>query len=244
MLVPKPRQDRTRTDWFMNDWFLRGDYGVAPTNFTALLLALLLAFACGHAVAWCYMLTHTGLSYSRSYVNTLILIPVIVALVMLVLANNIVIAFGLMAIFAMVRFRSVLRDTLDTAYVLAVIVMGLACGTHKFTSAIIGCLATVAIMVYFRATGFGARQRYDLILNVHWNRPAADLPELVRLLNRHSRRIQCASQRTSEGYAGLDISYRLLLRDPDAAHLLMDELKALTGVARASSLGAGDESEL
>src|SRR3954467_13216874 len=124
----------------MNDWFLRGDYATAPTNYTALGIALLLSFACGHAIAWIYMLTHTGLSYSRSYVNTLIIMPVIVAMVMMILANNLVLAFGLMAIFAMVRFRSILRDTLDTTYVLAVIVLGLACGTLKFTSAIIGCL--------------------------------------------------------------------------------------------------------
>src|SRR5438270_11454484 len=123
----------------MSDWFFRGDYGAAPTNYTAVLIALLLAFVCGHTIAWIYVFTHTGLSYSRSYVNTLILMPIIVALVMLVLANNLVLAFGFMAIFAMVRFRSILRDTLDTAYVLAVIVMGLAFGILKFTSAVLGC---------------------------------------------------------------------------------------------------------
>jgi hypothetical protein len=228
----------------MSDWFLRGDYGAAPTNYAALLIALLLAFVCGHAVAWVYMFTHTGLSYSRSYVNTLILMPVIVALVMLVLANNLVLAFGLMAIFAMVRFRSILRDTLDTAYVLAVIVIGLACGTMKFSSAAIGCLATLGLMVYFRVTGFGTRHRYDLIVNIQWIRPAAEMAELRDLLRRHSRTAQCASQRSNEGYAGIDVSYRLLLRDPGRSSELIDELRALKGVSRVSSLSAGDESEL
>ena len=82
----------------MNNWFLRGDFGATPTNYSALIIALLLAFACGHAIAWIYMLTHSGLSYSRSYVTTLIIMPVIVAMVMLILANNLVLAFGLMAI--------------------------------------------------------------------------------------------------------------------------------------------------
>jgi hypothetical protein len=228
----------------MNDWFLRGDYGVAPTDYAALCIALLLAFACGHAIAWMYMLTHSGLSYSRSYVNTLILMPVIVALVMMVLANNLVLAFGLMAIFAMVRFRSILRDTLDTAYVLAVIVMGLACGTSKFTSAIIGCLATLAIMLYFWTTAFGTRHRYNFIVNIHWTRPAQEIAELRRLLDRHSRALQCTSQRSGEGYPGVDVSYRLLLRDPARKQDLLEELKNLTGVARVTSLDAGDESEL
>jgi hypothetical protein len=170
--------------------------------------------------------------------------PVIVALVMLILSNNLVLAFGLMAIFAMVRFRSILRDTLDTAYVLAVIVIGLACGTLKFTSAVIGCAATAGIMFYFWATGFGTRHRYDLILNIQWVRPAAELGDLRRVLQRHSRSAQCASQRSNEGYAGIDLSYRLLLRDPDRSQEMVEELRTLNGVARVSSLQAGDESEL
>jgi hypothetical protein len=228
----------------MNDWFLRGDYGAAPTNYIVLVIGLLLAFACGHMVAWTYMFTHTGLSYSRSYVNTLIIMPVIVALVMMILANNLVLAFGLMAIFAMVRFRSILRDTLDTAYVLAVIVIGLACGTSKFTSAVIGCLATVGIMFYFWATAFGTRQRYDLIVNLQWIRPAAELNELRQLLARHSRHTQFASQRSSDSAPGIDLSYRLLLRDPARSHELIDELRSLRGVARVTSVQAGDESEM
>src|SRR5256885_7217874 len=228
----------------MNTWFLRGDFGAAPTNYSVLIIALLLSFVCGHAVAWIYMFTHSGLSYSRSYVNTLILMPVIVALVMMILANNLVIAFGLMAIFAMVRFRSILRDTLDTSYVLAVIVIGLACGTLKFTSAILGCVATISIMLYLWATGFGTRLRYNLIVNIQWVRPATDLDALRQLLHGHSPKAVCASQRSNEGYEGVDLSYRLLLRDPARSEQLIDELRGLEGVARVSSLSAADESEI
>lgn len=228
----------------MSNWLLNGDYGLATTDFSTLALAVLLAFACGQLVAWGYMFTHTGLSYSRSYVNTLLHLPVLVAMVMMILANNLVIAFGLMAIFAMVRFRSVLRDTLDTAYVLAVIVIGLACGTMKFTSAIAACLATLGIMFFTWATAFGARQRYDVILNLQWVRPAAELEELRRLLQRHSRAVCCASQRSSDNYAGMDLSYRLLLRDPARGHELMEEVKSLRGVTRAASIGAAEESEV
>ena len=136
----------------MMDSFFRGDYAAAPTNFPAMLLGLLLAFAGGHAIAWVYMLTHSGLSYSRAFVNSLIVIPTLVAMVMNVLANNLVTAFGLMAVFAIVRFRNILRDTLDTSYILVVIVIGMAAGTGKFSTAIIGCLLTVGIMVYLWAT--------------------------------------------------------------------------------------------
>jgi hypothetical protein len=116
----------------MSEWLFRGDFGTAPMNVSAMVLGLLLAFLCGHAIAWVYMITHSGLSYSRSFVNSLIVIPTVVALVMMVLNNSLVTAFGLMAVFAIVRFRNILRDTLDTTYVLTVIVIGMAAGTMKF----------------------------------------------------------------------------------------------------------------
>jgi hypothetical protein len=221
-----------------------GDYAAAPLNVPAMLLGLMLAFLSGQLLAWTYILTHSGLSYSRSFVNSLVVIPMIVALVMLVLANSLVTAFGLMAVFAIVRFRNILRDTMDTAYVLAVIVLGMACGTQRFTSAVVGALIIPAILFYLRFTAFGTRHRYDLLLNLRWARSLADLPELDRLLARHSFKAQCASQRTETGAEGADLSYRVLLRDPQGAAGLMNELRALSGVSRVTSVKAEEESEL
>ena len=94
----------------MIDWLIAGDFGSAPTNFAGLLLAVLLAFLCGHMVAWIYMITHSGLSYSRSFVNSLVVMPTIVSVVMMVLSDNLVTAFGMMAVFAIVRFRNILTS--------------------------------------------------------------------------------------------------------------------------------------
>jgi hypothetical protein len=228
----------------MTDWIFRGDYALAPINVTTLILGLLLAMLCGQILAWVYMLTHSGLSYSRSFVNSLVVMPILVALVMQVLNNNLVTAFGLMAVFAIVRFRNILRDTLDTTYVLSVIVMGMACGTQKFATAIIGCAVIVAVLLALWYTAFGSRHRYDLLLNLHWARPLADLIELNRLLARHSLRSHCASQRSNEGYEGTDLSYRLLLRDFNRVEDLLHEVRELSGVSRVTSLKAEDESEL
>jgi hypothetical protein len=228
----------------MIESFFRGDFAAVPTNVPAIMLGLLIAFAGGHAIAWIYMLTHSGLSYSKAFVNSLIVIPTVVALVMTVLSNNLVTAFGLMAVFAIVRFRNILRDTLDTSYILVVIVIGMAAGTFKFSTAIIGCLLTVGIMLYLWSTSFGSRQRYDLIVNLHWGRPADELPDLTRLLHRHSLRTVCASQRSHEGFEGTDLSYRVLLRDPGRMDQLLMELRGLHGVTRVTGLRAEEESEV
>ena len=221
-----------------------GDFGFGPTNFPSLILSLVLAFLMGHVVAWVYMLTHSGLSYSRSFVMALILMPTIVALVMSVLANSLILAFGMMAVFAIVRFRNILRDTLDTVYVLASIVLGMACGSQKFTTALVGCALLVLGMIYLWVSLFGHRHRYDLIVNLHWARPLTELEDIVRLLGRHGRRVLCASQRSHEGFEGTDLSYRVLLRNPRGVELLMSELRQTEGVSRVTSMQAEDESEL
>jgi hypothetical protein len=161
----------------MGNWLLRGDFGTAPDDLGGMILGLMLAFLCGHVVAWTYMSCHSGLSYSRSFVNSLIVLAIIVAVVMMVMANNLLVAFGLMAVFAIVRFRNILRDTLDTTYVLAAITIGMSCGTRKFTTGILATAVFAAVMLYLHWSHFGARHRYDLILNLHWARPLTDRPQ-------------------------------------------------------------------
>lgn len=226
------------------DWLFRGDYAAAPVNVPLLVLGLILAFLGGQALGWTYMATHTGLSYSRNFVASLLVIPVLTAGVMQVLANNLVTAFGMMAVFAIVRFRNILRDTLDTSYILSALVVGMACGTQRYPVAIVVTVLVIVIMFYLWATAFGSRHRYDVIINLHWGRPLADLGDLRRLFHRHSRRTHCSSQRLSESYGGTDLSYRLLLRDPARLEDLVNELKALTGISRVTSLQAEDESEV
>src|SRR5262245_18262901 len=204
---------------------LDGDFGMAPVNWPAVLLGLLLSFAGGQVIAWIYMMTHSGLSYSRSFVNALIVMPVVVCLVMMVLSNNLVTAFGMMAVFAIVRFRNILRDTLDTSYVLIVIVLGMATGTQKFASAILGTAMASVALHYLWYTSFGSRHRYDLIVNLHWSRSVKELIDLRRVLDRHSWKAHLASQRSHEGYEGTDLSYRLLLRDSNRVEDLLTGLR-------------------
>lgn len=226
------------------DLFFQGDFGSQPPNWPAMLLGLLLSLAVGQVVSWIYMLTHSGLSYSRSFVNALLILPVLVCMVMMVLTNNLVTAFGMMAVFAIVRFRNILRDTLDTAYILTVIVLGMATGTQKFASAVMGTAVICLTLVYLWYTSFGSRHRYDLIVNLHWSRSIKELPDLRRVLERHSWKAHLASQRSHEGYEGTDLSYRLLLRDSNRIEDLINELKQVTGVSRVTSMLAEDESEV
>ncbi|MHC4156898.1 MAG: DUF4956 domain-containing protein, partial [Planctomycetota bacterium] len=87
-------------------WQLLEEYPSTGTAFTpeGILLSLLLAFILGQVLAWVYYITHSGLSYSRSFVQSLIMITVVVSMVMTVIGNNIITAVGLMGALAIIRF--------------------------------------------------------------------------------------------------------------------------------------------
>jgi len=230
----------------VNHWLdilLHGDITTGPPGPETALLVMLLAFCVGQVIGWVYMFTHASLSYSRMFVASLVAIPVIVALVMLLMAGNIVIAFGLLAVFAVVRFRNVLKDTRDTTFILWSIVQGMAIGTMRFGTALMGCVVVAAIFLYLRFTSFGSRHRYDVVLSLHWTGGQAELGGLTPILRRHSARVKLASQRDA-GEGGIDVSFRLLLRDPARSRDLLTELRQAEGVAHASLYHREDESEI
>jgi len=165
------------------------------------LLAMLMCFCIGHIVAWVYMWTHDGLSYSKMFTMSLLAMPVIVALVMILMAGNIVIAVGLLAVFTVVRFRNVLKDTRDTTFVLWAIVEGMASGTLRFGVAILGCILVSLVFIYLKLTAFGGRHRYDVVVNLQWRGNGDSLDTLQPILWRHSVRAQLAGHRP-RGRAG------------------------------------------
>jgi hypothetical protein len=226
------------------DWLFSGDFGAAPTDTQGFWIGFLLAFLGGHLIGYTYMATHTGLSYSRSFVNSLMVLPAVVGLVMMVMANNLLVAFGMMAVFAIVRFRNILRDSLDATYLLTAIAFGMACGTRKFGTGISGVGLIVAYLGYLSWTSFGIRHRYDTILHFSWNRPLAELGTLAAVFERHTLRAVLASQRSLERQGSVNVSYRILMRDPARQTELLDDLGSIPGVSRLSTLDAADESEV
>ena len=225
------------------DTLLGGGFAGPTGGLEQVLLVVALSFVIGHIIGWVYMWTHLGLSYSRMFVASLVVMPVIVALVMVLMRSQIFIAFGLLAVFAVVRFRNVLKDTRDTVFILWAITLGMAVGTGRYETAVLGCLCVAGIFLYLRFTLFGSRHRYDVILSLHWEGRDQAGRLLRPILKRHSARVQLASERGGpEG--GLDISYRLLLRDPARSRDLISELQGTEGVTHASLYLREDESEI
>ena len=138
-----------------------------PINYSIeqIILNIVLAFVLCFLVAWVYKLTHKGLSYSQSFIFTLIMLGVIASVVMMIIGNSIARAFGFLGAFSIIRFRTVVKDTKDTAFVFFVLAIGMAIGTQNYLLAVISTLLILLIVYLLTRINFGTIKKNDYILS-------------------------------------------------------------------------------
>ena len=100
------------------------------------LLCLLVAFVLGKIIAITYQRTYQGLSYSRSFVQSLVLGAVVSTILMLAIGDNLARGLGILGTMALVRFRTNVRDTRDMIFVFAALAIGVSSGVRAFSVAL------------------------------------------------------------------------------------------------------------
>ncbi len=111
----------------------------------SVIYAFLLTFVLGVVIAVLYVRTFQGLSYSVNFLHSLILSPILVAIAMQAIGDNMARGVGMIGAISLIRFRTDIKDTRDMFFIFASLTVGLAAGVHAYGIAIIG-------MVFFALT--------------------------------------------------------------------------------------------
>ncbi|MBO0995405.1 DUF4956 domain-containing protein [Bacillus sp. SD088] len=109
---------------------------LGETNIWMSLVAMALALILSLLITKVYQITFTGERYSQSFVHTIIMMSVVVSVVMNVVSGNAGVAFGLFAVFSLIRFRSAVTDAKDIAYIFFGLCVGMTAGLFQFGLAI------------------------------------------------------------------------------------------------------------
>jgi uncharacterized membrane protein YhiD involved in acid resistance len=200
-------------------------------NPISVLLSLLLAFVLGQVLAWVYYFTHSGLSYSRSFVQSLVLITVVVAMVMSVIGTSIVIAVGLMGSLAIIRFRNIIKDTRDIAFIFCSLVVGMATGFHRYYIAIVGTIVLSLIVIYLYLTDFGAHQPHNGFLRFSLRGHIGSDHPVTAILKRFCSNFTLISaQESGFGTSAVEYAYQLMIRNSATNEQMLTELKTVVGI--------------
>ena len=100
-------------------------------------ISITLSFGLSIFIAYIYKLTHSGLSYSRTFTITLIIMSVTVSFIMLIIGSNLARAFSLVGALSIIRFRNAVKDTRDTGFIFVCMAIGMACGTRMYLMSIL-----------------------------------------------------------------------------------------------------------
>ena len=149
---------------------------------------VLAAFVFGQMIAWTYERTYRGLSYSRDFAQTVVLITVSSAVFVMAIGRSVYAGLGLLGVLSMIRFRTTLKTPRDLVFLLGAATSGVASGIGELRVAIIGTLAFSLVALYLHSGPLGARKRFDGILRFRVASGALIDRRLGELLTVHCRR--------------------------------------------------------
>lgn len=109
-----------------------------------------------------YIKTRGKEGYSHGFTVTLIMLPAIIAIIILLVGNNIARAFSLAGAFSLIRFRSAPGDPIDISYVFFTLAVGLACGMGYIGYGMLFAVILCAVMVILSVTKY-AKPRVNMM---------------------------------------------------------------------------------
>jgi len=128
-------------------------------QFAVTAFSLLLAFLFSLPIAWVYTITKIGDEPDPAMVQTLVILTMVVAGVMVVVGSDLARAFSLVGVVAAVRYRNTLKDPKDAVYIFIAIAIGMGCGFGVYLIAVWLSVAMTVTLLLMWKYRFGKMQR-------------------------------------------------------------------------------------
>jgi len=132
------------------------NYSLTEMSAALIIMNILISFALSLIISGVYLKTHRNISYSQSFTMAMIMMTVLATVAMMILSNNLVRALGVLGIFSLIRFRTIIKDTKDIAYLFFVLATGMAVGTSNYTIALINTIVLSLIILILTKYNFGS----------------------------------------------------------------------------------------
>lgn len=196
-------------------------------NFNPLrvVISLALALVIGLYIFFIYKKSFSGVMYSRNFNVSLILITLVTTLVLMLISTNITLALGMVGALSIVRFRTAIKDPIDTAFIFWAVGEGLALGVGFFDAAIIGGVVIGIFVLLLSA--FKVRSAMPYLLVLHYSE-AANGPIKQMIKQFPGARIRSKTAQRD----GIELTLELRLRDNETG--FVEKFLRVEGVYDAS----------
>ena len=197
---------------------------ITPASFPTILLSLVLALAAGLFIAWIYRRNYRGVMYSNNFTLTLVMMTLITCPVVMCIRESIQLSMGMVGALSIVRFRTAVKDPLDTAYMFWALTMGILLGAGQFFLTAMVTVGIGALIIVMGQLKFKQMNAYLLV--VHY------VPGLESQINgalKGVRVSQVKSKTVSRNGAEMTIELRV-----DKQDALLNRVLSIDGVQDAT----------
>lgn len=222
----------------MGDFFsnlvagLQNAFSFGDLSVVRILLTLGLAFLIGMYIFAIYRKTFSGVMYSKNFGVSLVMLAMITSFIILPITSNLALSLGMVGALSIVRFRTAVKDPIDTVYMFWSIAVGIALGAKFFLPAILASAVIGVLMLLLSGMRFRSTMPYLLVLR--FNENATN--NVYGLLKRLSE-----SQLKSKtvGSAGVEMTLEIRLRESDLQ--VVERFLEIPGVYDASIISYGGD---
>ena len=193
---------------------------IAPDSWLTIIFSLVLAFAVGLFIAWTYRRNYRGVMYSNNFTLTLVLMTLITCPVVMCIRESIQLSMGMVGALSIVRFRTAVKDPLDTAYMFWALTMGILLGAGQFfltALAVVGIAVLITVLVHIQSKRLGS---FLLVVRMgdEAERAANQIVAAIRMQQLKSKTVSSN---------GIEATYEVRVDKPDA---LLAKLRSVPGV--------------
>ena len=204
------------------DLFSSQTIGVSSLLTVVVTMALALVLGC--AIAWVYRRNYRGVMFSGNFALTLIMMTLITAPVVLCIRNSIALSMGMVGALSIVRFRTAVKDPLDTAYMFWALTTGILLGAGQFLLTVVAMVLIAIMMTVLVNIQSRGVNSYLLVIRAgaEAERPVAQLVSGIRVQKLKSKTVNGSS---------VEMTYEVRVDKPDA---LLNRLNNIPGVIDAT----------
>ncbi len=196
--------------------------------------SLALSLFLGTLLAAVYRWTHSGASYSRSFVQTLVLACIVVAIMIIAIGNNLARGLGIIGALAIIRFRTPIRDPRDIIFLFATLAVGIASGSGIYQVAFIGTLFFALSAFILHWAPASSRRKNEGLLRFLAPR-GMDLEHVLSEVFRgFASSVELVAMRDAMQGTDLEYAYQICLVDKSLCDEFLDTLREVGTIREVS----------
>jgi len=192
-----------------------------PTN--ELLMSLVTAFITGILISFIYKKTYTGVAYTKSSILTIILLAMVTSLVIRTVNSNLPLSLGMVGSLSIVRFRTAVKDSVDTIFIFWAITTGIMAGAGLYLVTFIASLLLGILYVLSYVIVFKQLNKYLLVINV-------DADNAEKIIEVVKKRKKCMLKTQSIKKDNVELTFEISGKDSSTYMLDLKKNKGVESV--------------